>query len=111
MGLWKSIIRKMRKKTNENRLALERYGKPWSQLKREQKREITQDVENAFLEGDRNIAFSRSAEGVSRKPYSRGRSGAEIRNEGGTERHIPPHASSSESERDHIPIEGKNSHK
>ena len=109
MGLWKAIVRRMRRKTNENRLALERYGLPWSGLTNEQRREIRKDVEQAFLEGDRKIAFSRGAEGVSHKPYRRGRAGQETMDEGGTERHIPPHASSSESESDHIPLQGKKS--
>jgi len=103
MGLWRQI----RIKINENRLAKERYGLPWSQLSDEQRQEIIRDVENAFLEGDRKIKFSRSAEGVSKNPYGRGRSGRESRSEGGTTRTIPPHASA-EDERTHIPVDGNN---
>jgi len=60
MGLWRQIKRKI----NENRLAMLRYGLPWSRLSHEQKREIILDVENAFLEGDKKVRFSRGAEGV-----------------------------------------------
>jgi hypothetical protein len=101
MGLWKQIKRKI----NENRLAMLRYGLPWSRLSPEQKREIILDVENAFLEGDNKVRFSRSAEGVSKNPYGKGRAGQEERSEGSTTRSIPPHASGKD-ERTHIPVEG-----